>query len=107
MNEFALYAHIGRAVRVKREERGWKQDDLAAKVGLLRTSITNLEAGRQRSPIHVIYAIAEALEIDPHELLPHPNQIGQYREIIVNGQKLALTTDEVTALRRQLDGSEA
>lgn len=46
------------------------QDDLAASVALSRTSITNLESGRQQVPLHTLYEIAEALGSSLKELLP-------------------------------------
>lgn len=46
------------------------QQELATAIGLTRTSIANLEAGRQRIPLHILYAIAEALGVAPTVLMP-------------------------------------
>lgn len=47
-----------------RETLGMGQEDLAKKVGLQRTSIANLEAGRQRIPMHTLEKIVAAFGMD-------------------------------------------
>lgn len=61
---------VGQAVRKAREARSLTQEGLAKLVGRSRTSITNIEAGRQRFPIDFLYTIADALEVGPAALLP-------------------------------------
>lgn len=65
-----LYSEIGKRIRTERDALGFSQIDLAAEIGLTRTSIVNIESGRQRLPIHVLYAIAEALAVSVRDLLP-------------------------------------
>jgi DNA-binding XRE family transcriptional regulator len=65
-----LYAEIGKRVKSKREQKDLLQADLAIQIGVERTSIVNLEAGKQRSPIHVLYNIALVLGCAITELLP-------------------------------------
>jgi transcriptional regulator with XRE-family HTH domain len=65
-----LYAEIGSRVKLKREQKDMLQADLALQIGIERTSIVNLEAGKQRSPIHVLYNIALVLGCEITELLP-------------------------------------
>lgn len=48
------------------------QETLAAMCQLSRTSMSNIEAGRQRVPIHKLYAIGLALQFDPRQFLPEP-----------------------------------
>jgi transcriptional regulator with XRE-family HTH domain len=64
-----LYTLIGRNVVAAREQHGTIQADLAAAVGLTRSSITNIEAGRQRTSVHVLIAIAQALGVELTDLL--------------------------------------
>lgn len=66
----ALYGQIGGRIREIRALRGVTQTQLAAEAGLQRTSIANIERGRQRPPLHVIYELSEALGVDVHDLLP-------------------------------------
>lgn len=65
-----LYGRIGKLVRAKREQAKLTQEELAQEVGLTRTSITNIEQGRQKIQIHTLYEIADALKIPPYALLP-------------------------------------
>lgn len=64
-----LYASVGRHIRAAREARGYTQAELGQAVGLSRASVANVEAGAQRTPFHVMIAIAQALQVDPEQLL--------------------------------------
>jgi transcriptional regulator with XRE-family HTH domain len=65
-----LYLEIGKRIKIERSALGFSQQDLAQEIGMLRTSVVNIEAGRQRLPIHVLYAVADALGIPVYQLLP-------------------------------------
>lgn len=65
-----LYKEFGQLVRAHRRRFNFTQDELAERVGLSRTSITNIEMGRQKVLLHQIYALARHLEIQPESLLP-------------------------------------
>jgi transcriptional regulator with XRE-family HTH domain len=67
-----LLAEFGRLVRATRLDAGLTQAQLGEAVGLTRTSIANIEAGRQRAFIDTAYRIADAVNCPPHELLPDP-----------------------------------
>lgn len=67
-----LYRRFGKLVQLHRKRLpGMTQDQLAERVGLSRTSITNIEQGRQHVSLHQLYAIAEALQVSPEILLPN------------------------------------
>jgi transcriptional regulator with XRE-family HTH domain len=65
-----LYTIFGSRVRALREKRNVTQEELARRVDLSRTSITNIEKGRQRVLLHQIVDIAGALEAKVDELMP-------------------------------------
>lgn len=65
----ALYEGIGRRIAFVRQSRQRTQTQLATAVGLQRTSISNVEAGRQRPGVHVLMLIAAYLETSVTELL--------------------------------------
>ena len=46
------------------------QEGLAKLVGLTRTSLTNIEKGRQKILLHTFADLAAALRVAPAELLP-------------------------------------
>lgn len=71
-----LYIELGKKIKNARGER-LSQADLAKASFLSRTSITNIEKGRQHLPLHTLYAIANALEIHIGELLPDQNQFAE------------------------------
>ncbi|MBM0235934.1 helix-turn-helix transcriptional regulator [Micromonospora sp. ATA32] len=62
-------ARFGQRVRALREAAGLRQADLAAKVGLARTSIANIEAGRQDTTVTVLLALADTLDTTVGALL--------------------------------------
>jgi transcriptional regulator with XRE-family HTH domain len=69
-NERVLYAEFGERVRKYRRRLKLNQEDLGARVRLSRTSITNIEGGRQKILLHQLFALADALEVSPQALLP-------------------------------------
>jgi DNA-binding XRE family transcriptional regulator len=69
-NETLLYQKIGQKLRQKREAANLTQAKLAEDVGVLRTSITNIEAGRQKAPLHLIYELCAVLQIDIKDVFP-------------------------------------
>jgi len=69
--EHGLYEAFGKLVRQHRERLdGMTQEKLGQLVGLSRTSITNIERGRQHVSLHQLFAIAESLRVRPDALLP-------------------------------------
>jgi transcriptional regulator with XRE-family HTH domain len=66
----AFYTEVGRRVRQARETAGLTQDTLATRVALSRTSVTNIEGGRQKMLLHTLWELAAALGVEPAALLP-------------------------------------
>ena len=65
-----VYADFGRRLQEARLKRGFKQVEVARKVGLSPASVCNIEAGNQRVQLHVAAALAHAVDADLHALLP-------------------------------------
>ena len=63
------YILFGARVRQIREMLGMTQDDLRKKVRLTRTSIANIEAGRQRVLLHDVDKFAAAFGMTGKNLL--------------------------------------
>jgi len=66
----AFYEAFGERVRSYRSAGGMTQEELAAKVGLSRTSITNIEKGNQQVLLHQLQIFSEALAVRVEQLLP-------------------------------------
>lgn len=65
----AALLQLGGQVRVHRQQRGLTQAELAQQVSVTRSSIANLEAGRQNSGFLLVADVATALGISVIELL--------------------------------------
>jgi len=74
-----LYKILGNRIKNRREDLKINQTDLGEKVGIGRSSITNIENGRQKPPLSIIYKICRELDIDVHTILP---TYGEVEEII-------------------------
>jgi transcriptional regulator with XRE-family HTH domain len=66
----ALYSRFGRQLRAARKDAGLTQQELAERVGLTRTSITNIESGAQHISLRQLYLLAAAVGLPPARLLP-------------------------------------
>lgn len=64
-----VYKLFGAKIEHLRTTLGLTQAELAKKVGLTRTSIVNLEAGRQRILLHDVERFSGAFGISPKALL--------------------------------------
>jgi transcriptional regulator with XRE-family HTH domain len=66
----AIYEAFGQMVAKWRLDAGLKQGAFAKRIGLSRTSVTNIERGRQAVNLHTVYLMAETLGRDVTDLLP-------------------------------------
>lgn len=65
-----IYREFGRILRLRRSDAKLTQDEVANKVGLGRTSITNIEQGRQHVSLHMLFQLADAIGVRAQDLLP-------------------------------------
>jgi len=80
IDEVRLYKTMGQSIRELRlamqgANGSMTQAELARSVGLERTSITNLENGSQKVPLHVLYAVCRALNVDVADVLPPLSEV--------------------------------
>ena len=69
-----LYADFGARIRDRRSHLGLSQDAVARQIELSRTSIANIEAGRQAVMLHQVIDIARALDVEARTLLPEDDR---------------------------------
>ncbi len=75
-----IYVEIGKRVREARRNKHLTQERLAEIVSVTRTSITNIEKGRQKVLVHSLYNLAAALGVAIDYLLPEKTvEKGSYR----------------------------
>src|SRR5689334_20686746 len=70
-----LYEVVGERIARARGATGGSQAKLALKVGVTCASIVNIEHGRQRAPLHLLWEIAAALGVDVTKLIPSPSEL--------------------------------
>jgi transcriptional regulator with XRE-family HTH domain len=70
-----LYQRLGENIRERRKEVGMTQSQLAAEAGVLRTSVTNIESGHQRAPLHLLFKICAALGVETSAMIPGNSEI--------------------------------
>jgi transcriptional regulator with XRE-family HTH domain len=106
----AFYDEMGRRIRDARKLRkpSLTQEGLAKLVGLTRTSITNIERGRQKCLAHTLAEIAQALDIETARLIPPmPSESPELRDALRNrpASEKAWIMSAVTAARKGRKGN--
>jgi transcriptional regulator with XRE-family HTH domain len=69
-DDLEFYGRLGDRLREQRRAKGVTQEALANLLGLNRTTVVNLEKGRQRLAVHQLVLIADHLGCEPGDLLP-------------------------------------
>jgi transcriptional regulator with XRE-family HTH domain len=67
-----FYERLGARIKARREEIHLRQAELAEGIGLSRTSVTNIERGRQRLFLDQFAEICHVLKVAPSEMIPDP-----------------------------------
>ncbi|SRR6266571_494059 len=70
MGNEVFYVELGQKIRQARKARGLNQAQLGQMLSLSRTSITNIERGRQRILCHLLVEISNAVGVEARHLLP-------------------------------------
>lgn len=92
----AYYREFGQRVKNVRTNRGLTQAELAAQLGLTRSSIANLESGRQRIHVHHLSRLMVVLQVGSDDLLPTANNL-----LSLDEGPYAASTWEVSETARQ------
>lgn len=70
MDSKSLYLELGKKIKELRKENKITQAELAEALNLQRTSVTNIEAGKQSAPLHVYYQICTFLKENLVDIIP-------------------------------------
>ncbi|WP_175532457.1 helix-turn-helix domain-containing protein [Paenibacillus sp. yr247] len=90
-----IYEEIGKRIREAREVKKWTQEELGKLVDLTRTSITNIERGKQKIQIDGLYNFADILGVSVFSLLPHESVLLNNIELPGNEERLNEVEPEV------------
>ena len=106
--EDRLYELVGRKVREKRERLEKTQDELARSIDLTRTSITNIERGRQKVPLHHLLRIASALGEELRDLIPTKAELDTRPmvPVTIDGKEHQVPPEAASFIRRHIQVSE-
>lgn len=102
-----FYELLGENVRTVRNERQYTQEELAARVDISRTSITNLENGDQRLPVHNIVRLAGVLGVPLERLVPRweSAQPSERVEVSMDGEKKEISREALEFIQSVRTGS--
>jgi DNA-binding XRE family transcriptional regulator len=89
-----FYSIIGNKIKAYREEAHITQVDLAQKLQLSRTSIVNIEQGRQHPYIHLLFEIAELLNVELISILPTYDELNRGMTIDIDLIKKSVKKEE-------------
>ena len=68
-NEIPLQVHLGRAVRLQRQQLGITQEELAWRADMHRTYVADIERGGRNVTLRSVSHLASALEVSVADLL--------------------------------------
>ena len=93
-----FYRRFGERLRHARRAVGLSQVDLAMAIKLTRTSVSNIEQGRQRVLLHTFEKMLHVLNVQPNDLLPSDHT----RPGLLAAELNSLARDELNFVRRGL-----
>ena len=64
-----LAVRVGARIRELRQERGWRQIDLATHAEVSQTHVSDIELARREVCLYTLERLADALNVQPFELL--------------------------------------
>lgn len=99
MDTDPFYKHIGMTLRGAREALSMTQGELANVVGLSRTSLTNIELGRQRILVDQLAELANALHIPVSSLIPERTAVTMQETDSDQFESLPAVTNFLNAVR--------
>jgi transcriptional regulator with XRE-family HTH domain len=73
---------VGLLLQLARKRREITQAELAKQIGLPRASYANLESGRQRIPVDILWRAAVVLNVSISSLVPEPMNRRSARDVI-------------------------
>jgi DNA-binding XRE family transcriptional regulator len=85
--ENALYGIVGSNIKRFRQEKKMNQLSLSCKINLSRTSLVNIEQGKQHPSLLLLSKIADSLDVTLHDLIPKSVESINRTEVAINTKK--------------------
>lgn len=111
-SEEIFYKKLGTLIQRKRNVAGMNQEQLSLKLGIKRTSLTNIESGKQTIPAHLLYKLSNIFQSPIEELFPeHLDQGSDLKSLLSgqniiadeSGQKTGLNQKEMDTVLKMMD----
>lgn len=97
-------ASIGKRIRAARENRGWRQEEFAEKIGLSVTYTGMIERGEKVPKLETFIRIANVLEVSADQLLADVLKVGYNIKSSMLSEKIEkLSQQEREQIYRVLD----
>ena len=97
-------ASIGKKIRAARENRGWRQEEFAEKIGLSVTYTGMIERGEKVPKLETFIRIANVLEVSADQLLADVLKVGYNIKSSMLSEKIEkLSQQEREQIYRVLD----
>lgn len=81
-NEVQYYHELGRRIQRARLRQKLTQENLATLIGLSRTSMVNIERGRQKVLAHTLVRLAHALHMELSDLAQESKEDFKIEELL-------------------------
>lgn len=95
-------ATVGERIRSRREELGWKQDDLASKAGISKSFLSDLENGKRNVGADKLLDIARALSLSLDYLMTGEVSKEQKAEVSIPVSLAKFAAEEGLSMRQTL-----
>ncbi len=111
-SEDRLYKVLGERLKQHRDEKRMTQAYLSRLSGVDRSSIANIERGRQRPSVHALYKLCAVLGVEVSTVLPTMAEVTLVRtpqrfEHSNPGVLPSSVSDTIEMLRRELDEQDS
>jgi transcriptional regulator with XRE-family HTH domain len=73
MTEQELKKTLGENIKVRRDYRGWNQEELSVKAGVTKNTISDIETGQKFARAKTLVRLAKALDTQVYELMKPKN----------------------------------
>jgi DNA-binding XRE family transcriptional regulator len=106
LDDGKLYSLLGERIQRLRRMQSplMSQERLAKTLGLTRTSVTNIERGKQKVTLDTIYKLCETFGMQIADLMPPLAEVSQKAEqsVVVAGQAYDVPTKTANSIKRLL-----